>query len=222
MRTLVELIVTIIYFSTLAILTFSIFKIPVRNSDKQIAIIGLVVGSTLYYCKDIIETPIFFLIILLVFVLSLMLLRKYPLLYSFIVASTGLITSSLADGLASSAAMKLQLTTIELMRNDLVHFSGIHLVVSVLFLIVAAALVKTKTGFSFVVRRFSGRRPLNKSNFIWALVLVIGILFLQFTVKPFYDFQGIILISVFAVIVMILLIASHQNAKVLKDRFGKE
>ncbi len=218
---LVEFILTMVLFISLFILNFIIFKIPVKDNDKQIVLISLVVGSVNYYFKFIVNSPFFMLYQVIVTIIMLIIVRRYPLLYSFIVTVTGSLAVSLIDTIVTVVSIRT-FSSIELLGKNPIHFAIAHLITSVLCLLVAYVLHKKNRGFSFVNRRFSGKHSLKTINFIWAFLLLCGLMALQFTNKFDDDsFHLYIIIFVGASLAASIIYAYIQNKKVLKDRNWK-
>lgn len=210
----------VLFLASMILLNFVIFRIPVKENDKQITLLALIVGSANYYLKFVLHSPYAFVVQIILYTVFLMLLRRYPIFYSFIVSLTGFIVISLIDAIVTITGLQLKITTNELMVHNFYHYVGMHSATIILTLLIAYAIYKAKIGFSFVIRRFSGKYSLRSYNFIWATILIVGTIVLQFLSVGFsiYSMHKYILIVFSLILIISIFYAYLQNKKVLKDR----
>jgi hypothetical protein len=222
MKILIELVLVILAGGAFVTLNFVIFRIPIKNNDKQIVILALVIGTINFYFKFVIHSDIYMYIQTVAYMITLMILRKYPIFYAFIVCSIGMIVISLLDALLTISALQLKLSTLDQMNSDIVHFTIFHLISPVSYLLVAYILFKYNKGFSFVKRRFIGIDPLKIYNFIWATILIVGTIFLQVsdTKLPKFSLQWYILIGIVILLLLSVTYSFFQNKKAIIDRYG--
>jgi hypothetical protein len=218
----VKFLLGIINACAAVILTFSIFKIPIKGNDKQIAVIGVIVGLTTFYLKFIVVSSVFQIVQIVVFTLIVAIIRRYPLLYSAAVCIIGSIAYSVIDGLVTYSSIELNLTTMDRALNNQIHYVYLHIVVTLLYILVAWLLCRFKLGFSFVVRRFSGRYSLSSATFVWAALLAIAVTVLQISSQNFTLLSLNTYLLVIAVVALItsIVYAYFQNKKSLLDRYG--
>jgi len=156
------------------------------------------------------------------FITILIIIRKYPFFDAFIVCFTGVIVISIVDGALTFQAINLGWTTMEKVVNDTEHYVVSHSVVSIVYLLLSYLIYKFKLGFSFIVKRFSGKNFIKSHNFIWAFLLIAGSLVLHFGIKEF-DINSLhsYIIAVLALILSAsLLLAYRQNKLVKIHRYG--
>jgi hypothetical protein len=221
LETLIKLIISISFVFTIIILNFTIFRIPIKNNDREIALLALAVGSTNFYFKFVLAVPYFMLIQTFVYMILLMVLRRYPILYSFIVSIVGSLCVSIIDGLITIAALQTGISDLDLMANDIRHYIYFHLFTMSVLLLASLAVYKLNIGFSFVIRRFKDKR-IKLSDIIWGITLAMTILILQFGTQhlKFLSFHGVIITLLTAALISVMVHAYIQNSKVKKDRFG--
>jgi hypothetical protein len=219
-----EFLVGVINASAAVILTFVIFKIPVKGNDKQIAIIGLALGATNFYLKFMIHLNVAQIVQIIVFLLLITVIRRYPILYSAAVSVIGSIAYSIIDGVVTFSLIKMNLTSMNDLVNNNMDYITIHIIVTVFYLAVAYILTKYKIGFSFVVIRFSGKYSLSSATFVWAAVLVLAVFILQVSSQNFVFLSVNSYMLIFAILVLFMSIiyAYFQNKKALKDRYGEK
>jgi hypothetical protein len=219
----IKLIISIVTFLSLVLLTFSIFKIPLLEHHRTIAIMSLVLGTVSFYARFIIETPFFALINFSFYVVLLMVLKRYPILYSFIVCGIGFLVVMVIDTAISIASIQLNFAGTELMNNSIKHFAVLNLLATCVALFITSVLKYFNIGFSFVIKKFSARQVLKSYNFLWAGIIVIsvttiqvGYLAINVLSLHLYIFSGIAVGLLFT-----LAVAYQQNRKSLRDRFGR-
>jgi hypothetical protein len=219
----IKLIVSIVTFSSLVLLTFVIFKIPLLEHHRIITIMSLVLGTVSFYARFIVETPFFALINFSFYVVLLMVLKRYPILYSFIVCGIGFLVVMVIDTAISIASIQLNFAGAELMNNSIKHFAVLNLIATCVALFITSVLKYFNIGFSFIIKKFSARQVLKNYNFLWAGIIVISVTIIQishFVINVlslhFYIFLGIAVGLLFT-----LAMAYQQNRKSLRDRFGR-
>ncbi|WP_409346782.1 hypothetical protein [Paenibacillus sp. MBLB4367] len=218
---LVKIIMSIIMFSSVVALSFSLFRIPIRGNDKQIVLLALIVGSANYYFKFVVNSPTYMIVQLVMYIVILMLFRKYPLLYSVLVCVTGFLVASVMEVIVSVAVIQTGLSSTYLMQESILHYASMHLLISAINGLASFLIYRFNIGFSFVVRRFSGKNALRGYNFLWAVILVVIMASLQlvsgvFEIEPLY-LTAIILL----VLGMVISIGYSyiQNQKVIAVRY---
>lgn len=218
-KVLIEFVITIIFFISMVVLNFAIFRINIKRNIKQIVILALIIGTVNYYFKFVLGSPSFLINQIIIYIVSLVVLRRYPFLYAFIFGLTGCIAVALIDIFVTIAALQLNLSTMESMAKNTSEFIILHLITTALCFISAYILYKTKNGFSFVSNRFKGKHAIKRHNFIWAALLVFGFLSIEFASMNFIMYTLHIYIIIFITISLLasIIFAYVQNQKLLKD-----
>jgi hypothetical protein len=217
----IKLLLALITFGSIMILVFTIFRIPIKANDKQIAILALLVGTTNFYFKFVVESPYFLLEQMVVWIVLITILRNYPIFYSVIVCITSAIFVTIIDTAVTLSAIGLKLSTMEQINNDSIHYIALHLSVTVVNLFISFFLKKLNIGFSFVRVRFSGNSTLKTYNFVWAAVLIIVVTAIQMFVNSYtaksYNIYLIIIMSIFMIVAIYN--AFVKNKESIKDRY---
>jgi hypothetical protein len=220
----IKLLISLITFGSIMILVFTIFRIPIKANDKQIAILALVVGTTNFYFKFVVDSPYFLLEQIVVWIVLLTILRSYSIFFSVIVCITGAIFVTIIETTVTLSAIGLKLSTMEQINNNSTHYIALHLAVTVAYLFISFFLAKFKVGFSFVRARFAGNPALKTYNFVWAAVLIFAVTTIQmfansYTAKSY----NIYLIIIMSILMFVALYnAFVKNKESIKDRYGKE
>ncbi len=219
----IKLLISILTFFSLIVLTFVLFKIPLFEHHKEITIMSLLLGVVSFYARFIIETPIFGLIVLSFFVIILMVLKRYPILYSFIVCGTGFLIVSVIDTAISIMSIQLGFADMETIHSLIVHFTLLNIVTSFLVLLIAFLLNTYNIGFSFIIKKFKTNQILKSHNFMWAGIIILSVTTAQFGILNL-NFQSLhfyIFLAISIALLSTLGVAYFQNKKSLRDRFGR-
>lgn len=186
-ETLIKLIFAVISTIGSTILMFSIVKLRLKDNHAKIAIFGVVVGAIIYYFKFVVAAPPLNYILYQVIanVILFIVIFRFPLVYSLIISCLGFIATALGDSLASTPALQLKLTSIEQMNSNVYHYITLHAFVAVIYILISYILKRYGIGFNFIVRKFSGGiHKISFSNFLWSIILIIGVAFTTFLANP--------------------------------------
>lgn len=218
----IKLIISIVTFSSLILLTFAVFKIPFLEHHRIITFMSLALGTISFYARFIVETPLFGLITISFYVVLLMVLKRYPILYSFIVCGIGFLIGLVIDNVITIISIHIEYADVELMNKSIKHFAVVNLFATSALLMITYILKSFNVGFSFVIRKFSAKHVMKSYNFLWAGIIVItvtvaqvGFLNINLRSLHFYIFLGIAL-----GLLLTLIVAYKKNRKSLRDRFG--
>lgn len=219
---IIKFVIAILFFGALTSLIFAMFKLPIRTNDKQLVTFAVVIGSVNFYFKFIVMSPYVFGFQIITCIILLITLRRYPILYAIIVSIMGFLGVSLIDGVVSLTTNTLQIFTVDQMINDFKTYVILHLVIMVLYIIIACLLVRYKIGFSFVKRRFSGAVRISSLNYIWAVLLIIAMIIMTVLTQPavIHTLNMYIILVVSLIFIASVWYAYRQNKISLKDRYG--
>jgi hypothetical protein len=208
----------------LVVMNFTIFKAPIKANDKQIVIIAVIIGLVNVYLKFVANSNLFSIIQIVVYIVLLSILRKYPLFYGTIFVLFGMIAVSIIDGIISYTILKTGIIKQDITFASTGHFVALHIVLTVICLIVAWVLAKYKIGFSFVKGKFSGNFYLKKSTYIWAGILIIAVTILQLSLQNFalYTINSLMLFAAASAFIALIIFSYFQNKKSLLDRYGEK
>jgi hypothetical protein len=219
----IKLLISIVTFSSLILLTFAIFKIPLLEHHRIIAIMSLVLGTVSFYARFIVETPFFALINFSFFVVLLMVLKRYPILYSFIVCGIGLLVVGVIDSIVSIASIQLEFADMYLLSNSIKHFALVNLAATCVALLITFVLKYFNFGFSFIIKKFHSSQVFKSHNYLWAVIIVISITVVQigYFIINVLSLHVYIFLGIASGLLFTLLMAYKQNRKALRDRFGR-
>lgn len=221
-KILINFFFSLLNYAALVCLSFSIFRIPLKMNSKIITILTVSLGTFYFYSRFILNTPLFPLITLSVFIALLMILKRYPFFYSFVVCTIGFIVSVVIDMTVTYVAISLNLISIELILSSTFYYALFNAIVSVVALLLIIVLQHFKLGFSFIIKRFYVQNALKLYNFVWAAITVLAMFIIQFNVYNMHvnSIHFYILFASVLTILLILLLAYKQNKKMIRDRYG--
>jgi hypothetical protein len=205
-------------------LSFSLFRIPMRYYLLRIAGIAVVMSSLSYYLRDAAGmTDYTLLTLLIVQIILIMILFNLPFLYSLLISFIGFLAAVLIEYGTLMAGTYFNITSIDKIGSDTWHFNGHLLATALVMMVLVYFLQAKKLGFMFIANRFTIRQAVRAYNFWLVSVLLIGIVLLQFTTLSFNAqlMHSYILLAL-AAILMIGIIASYkQNKKMLKEKYER-
>ncbi|MDD9266017.1 hypothetical protein ACFPES_03125 [Paenibacillus sp. GCM10023248] len=219
MELFIKLVLSILFVAAFVTLNFAIFKLPIKGNDKQIATLALVVGAVNFYFKFVVDSQYFFLIQTLTYIIILSSLRRYPLLFSCIVVLGGSVAGSFLDVGVSFAAVGLNLSSIELMVNNLTHFTVFHLAQTFVYFIISYLLVKFKIGFKLIAYKYKFY-VLEKFNVLWMLLVISVTAVLIYSSQNFHtsSLHAYILALITLGLIIFLTYGYSQNKKDQQSR----
>lgn len=219
---IIKFILDILTFGSLTIFIFSMFKLPIKNNDKQIVIFAIVVGFVNFYFKVIIQSPYFFLFQVISFIILLVVLRNYPILYALVLSITGFIATSLIETIVALLGPILTSSTIQEMVSHFPSYALLHMIIAGLYIFLSYILTKNKVGFSFVKRRFSSKVKISSINYIWSSLLIVAMMVLTILTQPrvVKSLNMYIILIVGALFIISIWYAYRQNKFSLNERYG--
>lgn len=225
MELIIKFILALVVCGATTILIFTLFEIPIKSNDKQIAIFALIVGFVNFYFKFILDSSYVFAYQIISFIVLLVVLRRYPILYAIILTITGYINSGLVDVIASTIAKSLNITVVQ-MINDFKTYVILHTIVSATYLLIALILKKYGLSYSFVKRRFLAKGWFNFTNvnYIWAVLLIVAVIAITAISQPdlFSNLKVYVIILIALLSITSIFFAYKQNKLSLADRYGSE
>src|SRR5690625_1045852 len=103
------------------ILAFALFRIKINH--RIIATISFIWGTFSYYIRFILETPFFPVLNLVCFLILLMIVRKYPFFYAFLVSTLTFVIYNLIETVLAVAMFESGLTSLTQIKESLLHFA---------------------------------------------------------------------------------------------------
>ncbi len=217
MLEIVRLLCTVIVHASLIMMTFSLFKIPLIKHHRQIAILAILVGGCNYLIRFQLESSMFLPASLVVFVVALMFLRGYPIAYSILVSLTGYALGSFIDELITYQIMIINDLTLQELLDSNIFYPLSNAAAAVACSLVALVFRWRNWGTSFIVSRFHGKFALRKNNYIWAAILISGLLTVQFGISSSLKIYNLIALGLFCIFGIIY--TYRENKKIMKIRF---
>ncbi len=221
---LIKALLSVLIFSSMVTLTFALFRIPLLEHHRIITLLGITLGVINFYVRFIAQSSLYPIIVLVVFIVLLMVLKRYPFFYTFIVCSMGtLVGTILTDGLVAVFFTQLNIINFNTIQDSIIAYSLVSSCVLFFNILIIYFLRKFNMGFSFIIKRFKTKQALKGSNFIWAGLIIIGVIISQFAIEnmEILTLQVYMVTGISVVLLIILFIAYRQNKKSIKDRFGR-
>ncbi|MFD2613319.1 hypothetical protein [Paenibacillus gansuensis] len=225
LTSLLKIVTSSIELSTALMLTFSIFRIPLRFNYLKILLIGTCLSVVSFYLRDYVNLRDYAYITVLVCELILILIVfKLPFLYSLLICIIGFLAGSVIEYGVALAMIGMKISSFEEIDKQLLHQSLLFIITSLVMLMLHLFLQYKKLGFMFMLRRFQLQNALQGYNFILASILLIAIITLQvvsITIKTLsYHFYVLLMMTILLLIGIV--ISYKQNKKMLTEKFERK
>lgn len=217
MQEIIRFLCVIGVHASMIMMTFSLFKIPLKENHKQITILAVLVGGSNYLVRFQMGSLLFLPAALIVYIISLMIIRGYPIAYSSLVSLSGYLIGSFLDELVTYQIMINRSLSLNDLLNSNYYYVMSNAAAAALCLGVASIFRWKNWGTSFIVSRFHGKYALRRSNYVWALILVSGFLTVQYGISSSLKMYNLIALGLFCVFA--ILYTYRENKKILKIRF---
>lgn len=213
-------IASLIAHAGLATFVYALFRVPIKKNHIQITSLTLIMGVVHFYTRFGLNSKLFFPATVVALLLGLMILRRYPFWYAFIISSSGYFLGMVIDEIITFSLMSgLGIPMDEFIKSSF-YYVMTNIAASIVLFIVSALLVKLKWGFTFIYKRFGNTKWILKThNFVWAFLLVLTLIVIQFSISNLYtfSFHWIFLFALLVIFGASLMVAYKENLKVRKD-----
>lgn len=199
------------------VLSFALFRMVMNW--RNIMAISTIWGTLSYYFRFVLETPFFPVLNLVCFLVLLMVIKRYPVFYAFLVSSITFVVYNAVEVIFSVIVFELGLTSLEQIQASPQHFIFANTSLCTVYILLAYFLKKKDIGFSFIIGNYKKMHVLKPYNFIWAGSLVLVIVLVQFFVSMHLLFLHHLILAVIALAAFAALYFSYkQNKQELKER----
>lgn len=217
MNEVIRFLCSVVVHATVVMMTFSFFKIRLVENHKQIAVLSLLIGGANYLVRYQLESMMYLPVSLIVFIMSLMIIRRYPIAYSILVALSGYVIGAFIDELITYQFMIVGNISLQELLDSKLIFIASNAAAAIACTLIALLFRWREWGTSFIVSRFHGKYALRKNNYIWAIILVAGLLTVQLGITSSLEIYHVVALSVFCLFAIVF--TYRENKKILKVRF---
>lgn len=213
---LVKYIMSLLSHFSVTILAFSLFRMTI--DIRKILIIALILGTLSNYYRFVLDSPFFPVLNLFGLMIMLMVIKKYPVFYSFLVSSITFVVSNVIETLFVVIIFELEWTNTEKIQSSSLHFFIGNTSICTIYLLIAYLLRRYKLGFSLIIGNYK-KISLKKYHLIWVGSLILFIFFVQMAISlQLLSFHQLVFV-VFSISAIIALGLSYkQNTRELKER----
>jgi hypothetical protein len=151
-----------------------------------------------------------------------MVMKRYPILYSFIVCGIGFLVVGVIDTTVSIISMQLKFADMKIINNSIIHFAVVNVLATCVAISITLLLKHYNFGFSFVIKKFRSSQVFKSYNYLWAGIIVVTVTIIQIShfIINVLSFHFYIFLGISIGLLVTLLMAYKQNRKSLRDRFG--
>jgi hypothetical protein len=207
--------------SAMIMLALSLFRIPFKHRLIHIFLISVVMSVISFYFRDILNSVDIAIIPLLITeIILVMLVFNLVIYYSMLLCVIGYLASAIIEIIVVLSGSALGITSSDLIQNSVIHLNIMQITSTLFMLIIIYFLQSKKIGFMFVIRNLALREALKGYNFILFILLIVGIITIQFALisSKSSSFHFYILASMSAIFIAGISVAYKNNKKILKQK----
>lgn len=217
---LIKMGFSILLFYGNVVLAYALFKFPLKTKIKEISTIAVSLGLINFYTQTILEIPSYPLINILSYIVLILIVNRYPLLYSMVFGILAYAISGLIDTLVTITAIRTAIENLEELKRNTTHLILAQSIVIIIHLLIAYILRRYQFGLSLMISKFSTQYSISKVNYIWALLFILTVGVIQIGSGNF-EIMGHHYYIIGGMIVALLLLLWYsyvQNKKHLEAR----
>jgi len=221
---LVKLIFGTLEFFSIVVLSFALFRIPIRYNIPKMALVSLVVTLVSLYQRDYLGLGENYVVALIVtFTLLVSFLFNIQMLFSLVICLLGYIAFGVIQLLIIMTATLSGFTTSDQLINSDLHRSIGQVITAAVVFILVYWLSTRKLGFVFFKKRITFNQKNRVQNIFLLCILLLGLGVIQLAVISFKENASLIyfLISFIIVSVLGLLITYKKNKKEIDEKFKR-
>lgn len=219
---LVKLIFGTLEFFSIVVLSFALFRIPIRYNIPKMALVSLVVTlislfQWFYLGKG--DSAMFSIIIAYTFLVSF--LFNIQLMFSLVICLLGYIAFGVIQLLLILLITSLNITTSEMLLNSVLHSSLLQVATAAFIFSIAYWLSVKKLGFVFFRKRITFNQKYRTHNIFLLCILILAIGVTQLAVISFQENASLIYVLVGLILVSAvgLVVTYKKNKKEIDDKY---
>jgi hypothetical protein len=207
-KELVRLVCSMVEISSFVMLSFSLYRIPLRNQFSKIAFISFMMSALSLFQRDVIHLDDYVLPTHIIsFVIFIVFLTRFTLPYAFLISISGYASYTVVQGLLIVVGQALRITSMQELQQSLLHGSILQLVTAAIMFCIVYWLQTNKYGFMLNPKRVRWKEAATGFNVILSLTLVITLVLLEVTLIAFRE--NLSIIRILLVLTIILLVALY-------------
>lgn len=221
--TLIKLLSSSLELFVMIMLSFSLFRIPLRFNFMKIFIMGVVVSLITYYLRDVSEFDYAMLLTIICEIVLIMLTFRLLFLYSFLICIIGYLFASIIEYSIAMVGVKLNLTSIAELNTNGLHTIILLIIATIIMLFIVVFLNHKKYGLMLISKRSEINRVLKGYNFLLSGTLLVVLFILQLASESIKESS----VHTYVLVIMALLlltgiyISYRQNKKMLREKYER-
>jgi hypothetical protein len=211
-------------FSSLVVLSLSLFRISIRMNITKILLISAVMAGISYYVRDIMEQFDYSVLIVLMSDVTLfVILFSFPLLYASLICITGYLAAAVVQIIIAVVTFAIGLSEPGLLETSFAHYTAIQMLTAITLCVISWWLHRKKLGFMFMLRRFRGKQVTNPINYVLTAILLLAIVVIQLGVLSFHisSVHIYLIFSMLSLLSIALFVSYRHNKKLLQEKYTR-
>ncbi|PYI50731.1 hypothetical protein [Paenibacillus flagellatus] len=220
----VKLLFGTLEFFSIVMLSFSLFRLPIRYSVWKIAVVSVVVTLISLYQRDYVgvgETAVLAMIVAYILLVSF--LFNIQLMFAAVICMFGYLAYAVIQPLLAILIIATGWTTFEEMQASLFQGSLLQAVSSLVVLGIVFWMTRRKLGFMFIQKRITFSSSTRAYNLFLLSLLLAGIGAIQLTVISFAENTNIlaVLAAVLLISVVGLVVTYKKNKREINEKYDR-
>lgn len=222
---IVKLIFGTLEFFSIVVLSFALFRIPIRYNIPKMALVSLVVTLISLFQRDYLDmgnSAMFSIIISYTLLVSF--LFNIQLMFSFVISLLGYIAFSVIQLFLIMVATLLGVTNSELLISSALHRSLMQVICLIVVLALVYWLSIKKLGFVFFRKRISfNNQKTRMHNILLLFILMMGIGVIQLAIVSFTENLSLIYVLTGLIVIAAvgLMITYIKNKKEIDEKIDR-
>ncbi len=212
--TFIKLIFSTIEFSSIVLLSFSLFRIPIKYSWKKIIAVSFIISLISIFQRDFAHLQDYaFITQVLCYVILISVFFQLPFFYSLLVCMTGYTAFAIIQTLL--LGVTFQMITVKQLTSSILYFSAFQFIESILVYLLVFWMQVKKIGFMFVTHRFAFKQVIKGHHSILLGTIILGIITMQLNLLSIIDHDAHnYFLTVLIIVFIISLFVTYSKNKI--------
>jgi hypothetical protein len=206
------------------LLSFSLFRVPIKYAWKKVLIIAMLLSSISIYQREFLNAEEYALLTsILIYIVCIRFSFVISLWYSTLVCILGYISFALIQTLLLIIGSGIGWTSFDLLQTSVIHGSLLQLSSALVCGFIIYWMQSKKIGFMFVIKKYSLKESFKGNNFYIITIFILSVISLQLSFLSFREHSSMIYFAfTFILIFLIALIFTYKkNKKEITEKYGR-
>lgn len=221
---LVKLFFGSLEFLSIVLLSFSLFRLPIRYQWPKIIAISVVVTAISLYQRDYLgvgETAVLAMIVAYIVLVSLLFNIQW--MFAGMICMFGYLAFAVIQPLLAFIVIAAGLVTFEQIQSSLLYGSALQAVSAAAVMGLVYVMTQRKLGFMFIQKRMTFSGSTKTTNIFLLVLLLVGIGAIQLVVISFVENAYILLVMGIVLLISVvgLVVTYKKNKEEINEKYNR-